>query len=299
MSKPKVKKTIGKSTALCMLILFMLALCVISLFVLQPFSASAGSTLDNAVKNSEKVVKKFDSESIRTNAKFSDAIFKRASGAALAYTGKDADLQKIAESLSFESVMITNDKSEIVAAYPADLVGKSIKKLEGTKKLNTVAKGIAIKALGEVIQAKDSDSYTAYAAVARQDDAGAVVVSLLADDYADIIGANLAESCGENVIIEKNGAAVSSSFTAAEGKKIADLDKAGNGQKFDITLDGKTYEAKTTTVGDYSVLTAVDKASAGSNNNMKNFIIIAGADIFLLIAGIVIICTAAKPKKDE
>ena len=254
-STPKVRK--GAALILSAL---MLAACATGC----GSSASSGGS-DKAVNAitsfSEKKVKEFIETATRTNARFTSGTFKIAGAAALAYTGKEDTLGNIATTLSLESIAVTDDKGKIVAAFPEKLKGTALKDNEHTKMLNPIAKGISVKAIGDITPNEDG-SYTVYAGVERKDAAGAVVISLLSEDYADVTGANLAEKCGENVIIEKDGKRLSSSFTAAGDQSVDQLGVKEDGKITAVTADGKTYQAKAATIDNYRVLTALDESSS-------------------------------------
>lgn len=260
MSNLQSHKTMRKGAAAVLAVL-MLASCAAGC----GSSASSGGSDQavNAVASfAEKKVSEFIETATRTNARFTSGIFKIAGAAALAYTGKEDALSDIATTLSLDSIAVTDDMGKIVAAFPAELKGTALKDNEHTKMLNPIAKGISVKAIGDIAPNEDG-SYTVYAGVERKDAAGAVVVSLLSEDYANVTGANLAADCGENVIIEKDGKRLSSDFTDAGDQSIEQLGVKEDGKVTSVTADGKTYQAKAATIDNYRVLTALADAADG------------------------------------
>lgn len=249
--------------AAAVLAALMLAACAAGCGSSGSSGSSGGSekAVDAIASFSEKKVKEFTETSTRANARFTSGIFKLAGAAALAYTGKEETLSDIVTTLSLDSIAVTDDKGKVVAAFPEELKGTSLKDNEHTKSLNPVAKGISVKAIGDIVPNEDG-SYTVYAGVERKDAAGAVVISLQSEEYADVIGTNLAGKCGENVIIEKDGKRLSSDFTAAGDQSIEQLGVTEDGKMTAVTADGKTYQAKAATIDNYRVLTALDEAAS-------------------------------------
>ncbi len=115
------------------------------------------------------------------------------------------------------------------------------------------------------------------------------------DTYGAVQGKELAASCGENVIIEKDGKRLSSSFADAGETSIADLGVKEDDKAVSIKANGKDYDAKAATVGEYHTLTAVAPQASGGNG-WGTFWIIAITDIVLAAAGIIIFMVAGKSK---
>jgi|GEM_PF-1147955 len=296
MSKETTGKKVGAGLAACVLAIMMVITCVVSLIVIKPGSTETVSTVDKASELTVKKITAFDEESVRTNAVFTDNILKRACGAALAFKGDEAELENIASTLSFDSVIVTDEKGKITASYPENLKGKALKDDPDTLNLTPVAKGIANKSMGNIIDNEDG-TYKVTAAARRTDreEGGAVVVVLTNDTYGAVEGKDLAASCGENVIIEKDGKRLSSSFADAGETSIADLGVKEDDKAVSIKADGKDYDAKAATVGDYHALTAVTP-QATSGNGWTTFLIIAITDLVLAVIGVIIFMAAGKPK---
>ncbi len=296
MSKETTGKKIGAGLAACVLAVLLIISCVVSLIAIKPGSAEAGSAVDKASELTVKKVTAFDEDSVRTNAVFTDMILKRVCGAALAFKGNEAELETIASTLSFDSVIVTDEKGKITASYPDDLKGKALKDDPKTLSLTPVAKGITNKAMGNITENEDG-TYQITAAARRTDreEGGAVAVVLTNDTYGAVQGKELAASCGENVIIEKDGKRLSSSFADAGETSIADLGVKEDDKAVSIKANGKDYDAKAATVGEYHTLTAVAPQASGGNG-WGTFWIIAITDIVLAAAGIIIFMVAGKSK---
>lgn len=299
MSNEKSTKRVASGVAAVMLAIVMIGTIIAAFFAINPASgAEASSPIDEAAERSASKVAKFEEDSVRTNAVFSDSVFKRVCGAALAYKGNDAELEAIASTFSFENVAVTDDKGVITASYPDEgLKGKSLKDDASTVALNPVAKGILVKSIGTITPQEDG-TYLVTAAAHRTDSdkGGAIVATLISDTYGAVLGTELAYDCGENVIIEKEGKVISSSFTDADGKTINDLGVTEDDKVTEIKVGDKTYQAKAMTVGDYRVLTALEVAGASSGSGWTAFLIISITCAALAIIGCVVVFVAGKAK---
>ena len=63
-----------------------------------------------------------------------------------------------------------------------------------------------------------------------------------------------------------------------------------------VSVDGKSYDAKAATVGEYHVLTAVDQQSGGSCSGWTQFIIVSITCACLAIIGCIVVFVAGKSK---
>ena len=298
MSKEKKKKRVGSGIAAAMLALVMIGTICAGLIAVNTSSDSGGdSALDNAAKKTADTVTKFEEDSVRREAVFTDSILKRVCAAALAYKGDDAALESIASTLSFETIAVSDGKGIITASYPEGQKGKSLKDDKDSITLYSVSKGILGKNIG-LIKPTESGDYLVYAAAQRTDgdQSGAINVTIISSEYGAVVGENLAESCGDNVIIEKDGKVISSTFSAADGKSISDLGVKEDGKAVTVSVDGKSYDAKAATVGEYHVLTAVDQQSGGSCIGWTQFIIVSITCACLAIIGCIVVFVAGKSK---
>ena len=70
---------------------------------------------------------------------------------------------------------------------------------------------------------ENSDEYTLLASMPRPDNAGIVIIGLTTDEYAKITGSELAEECGDNIIVANKGNIVSSTVGNANASTLKDL----------------------------------------------------------------------------
>ena len=293
------KRSVFKLIAICILVVCVAAVGIASFFVFKPFepTTSDGKEVTAAAEVTKEKLTAYANDYTRNSAMFSESVFKVALNASAACSDKKADLKQIATDLKLSAIAVTDDKGKIISAYPEELKDKKLTDNANTKELNPVAKKMSPKKLGGIVDNGDG-KYTVYAAAERQgEDMGAVVISLVSEDYAKVCGATLAAECGNRVIVEKTGKRLSSTFKEVGGDSIGDYDKNSNGKPFVITIDKCNFDAKTVEVSNYKALTAV----VGLNNgaNPVAFWIIAGADLVLLVVGVMIILRAGKSKKDE
>lgn len=282
MSKNNSSKKIGSAAAAILLAVLIAAVCVVGCIATGAAGGQSAGAVDAAAGFAKQQVAEFNNNSTRTNAVYTSGVLRQACVAAAMYTGKQEELETIATILSLDTVIIADEKAKVVASYPEGAVtAASLKEIEGAKALVPVAKGIAVKAMSEVAKSEDGACHV-YAGAARQDAGGAVVVYMTTEEYAEVSGENLAENCGANVIIEKDGKRFSSNFTAAKDSAIKDLGVAEDGKVYTVNVDGKSYQAKAETVDNYRVLTAVEPSAAAGGVNPQLIIIIASAAAIVL-----------------
>lgn len=298
MSKEKTTKKVGSGLAAAMLVLVMIGTICAGLIAVNTASDTGGnSAIDSAAKKTADTVTKFEEDSVRREAVFTDSILKRVCAAALAYNGDDAALESIASTLSFETIAVSDGKGVITASYPEGQKGKSLKDDEDNVTLYSVSKGILGKNIG-LIKQNEAGDYIVYAAAQRTDgdQSGAINVTLISEEYGAVNGENLAESCGDNVIIEKDGEVISTTFKAAEDKSISNLGVKEDDKTVTVSVDGKNYDAKATNIGEYHVLTAVEQQSGGSCSGWTQFIIVSITCACLAIIGCIVVFVAGKSK---
>ena len=109
----------------------------------------------------------------------------------------------------------------------------------------------------------EDNTYSLLAGVKRTDGTGVVIIGLKTDEYADVNGDNLAEKCGNNMIILKDNAVVSSTVQGVVKSDAPDIiNLTEDDLKKDsvsFTSDGKSYTAKVATEGDYTIICAEPK----------------------------------------
>lgn len=269
-------KKVSSAVAAVVLAILIACVCVIGCIATGAGGQSAGA-VDEASAFAKRQVSEFNSNSVRNNAVYASDVLRNAVIASAMYTGKAEELEAIAQTLSADTVIITDEKAKIVTCYPEGAVTeKALKDIEVANKLVPVAKGIAVKAMSDVTTAEDG-SYHVYTGAARKDAGGAIILYMTTEAYGDVSGANLAHNCGMNVIVEKDGKRFSSGFGYAKDSTINDLGVKEDGKATAITVDGKSYQAKAETVDNFRVLTAVEATGAAGGVNPTLILIIASA----------------------
>ena len=225
-------------------------------------SSSSSKALDAQLEFAKSKVEDYVSSEVLLSAKFADSSFNKAYTGALIINEKTPaeSFETIAKNLEVDSFTVTDSSGAVVASYPENNKGKSIKDIKDISPFIRVVKGILLKTMTDPVPVEGSDSYSLYSGVARQD-GGVVVVGYKTDEYGKVIGADLADKSGVNTIVIKENAIISSTLDKAE--KGGNLDSLGIKEddikkgEFDMTVDGKKYQCKSETVDDYTVICAV------------------------------------------
>ena len=198
----------------------------------------------------------------RNVALFADELFSKANTAAMLITDKttDEDYEKIARNLSLDSITVADETRTVIASYPEGEKDKNLKDLEDKKMFAGIVRNIADKDMSEPVYDEESGKYSVMAGVKRTDGTGVVIIGLKTDDYADVNGDNLAEKCGNNMIVLKDGVVISSTLNGVLKSDTLEIVKLKeddlNKDSFTFTCDGTAYIAKAVTDGDYTVICA-------------------------------------------
>ena len=226
-------------------------------------AASASKGLDAALEYAGAKVSDYSSAKIRLSGIFSDETYCRANAAAMLVKADSTaeDFENIARYLLLDSITVADENGVITASYPEGDAGKKLKETEDRKTFNRICKGQTVKTMTDPV--KGDEGYAILAGVPRVDGAGAVIIGFTSDEYADVTGENLAEKCGVNTIVLSEGAVLSSTLDKAEagaaldslGVKAEDLEKGS----FSMTVDGKSYDCKSKTADELTVICAEPK----------------------------------------
>lgn len=224
--------------------------------------ASGGKGLDAAFDYAKAKVQKFSSSEAKRNASFADSAFSKANAVAMMVNEKttEEDFQWVARNMFVDSITVTDDKGTVVACYPEGEKGSSLKDSEDKKVFMKVVKGVAVKLMSDPQPVEDSNEYSLMAGVARTDAPGAVVIGYKTDEYADVIGSTLADSCGVNTVILSDNAVLSSTMESVE--PAAALDKLGisaddiSKGSFSMKAGDASYQCKSAKVGSYTLISA-------------------------------------------
>lgn len=244
-----------KNTICVILAALTIILCAVSLYGCSDSSGN-NANLDYAKTKVENYVE----WQSKYNAEFYDEVYSKPYMAALSYTPKKTadDLQQIARYLFVDSIIVTNSDGKVVAEYPSKYKGKNIGDIPELVKFKSILKWVCPKCATDPEKVKDSDKYSMTLGVQRSDDGGCVVVSLQTDAYAKVIGSNLADECGPNVVIVKDKKVISSTMGDVKaGKTLKELKVSDNDLKADsfILSAGKnSYTCKAAAVDNFTVI---------------------------------------------
>ena len=233
---------------------------VLSLMIFTGCGSSASLTA--SLESAKEKVSVFARTQHRNDALFSKNVFSKAKEAAEKITDDttEKELETIAQELSLDGITVVDETCTVVLSYPEGEEGKTLKDLGEKREFSWIVKNISEKQMTEPVLDPESGEYSLFAGVKRTDGTGAVIISMKTADYADVCGAALAQECGENTVIIKDNAVLSSSL---EGVSAQDtLDKLGlteddlQKDSFEMTVDGQKYQCKSATVDDYTIICA-------------------------------------------
>lgn len=238
---------------------------VIAVVLLATLLAGCGSAayLDDQLAYAKEKVEEFSHDERRNIALFADEIFSKANLVAMMVDGdtSDEDFAKIARYLSLDSITVVDENRNVIASYPEGEKGKALKEIEDKKEFLSIVKNITDKQMTDPVKDEDSGEYSLLAGVKRTDGTGAVIIGLTTDEYGELCGEKLADSCGANTLIIKDDTVISSTLTGAytgdslETLNIAESDLEKD--SFNLTVDGSKYLCEPAAAGDYIVVCAV------------------------------------------
>ncbi len=292
MSETKTKKSIGVSFAAIITAVLLIISCVTACVAINSGGSAAANAASAALDDAKKAVTDFVDDSVRLEADYYDNLFKKVNTAVVMYQGKNdnGQLENICSAVGADFILITDAKGKITQAYPDEkLVGKTLKE----NKMNAfgkITKGIVDKITTD--PEKTDDGYKINVGMRRQDSDGVLVLGITDDSYAVVAGENLADSCGKNTIVEKEGKIISTNFAPAGGcESIEAFEKKA--KEAGYTFDGKHYETKKGDAEDYTVMVAA--ADTGSNNT-TSIIIIVVTNAVLILIGVCLYLVGSKKK---
>lgn len=216
----------------------------------------SSSESDKDLKYAKSKVEDFVEWQQKYNAEFYDEVYSKAYLAALSFTPQktEEDMQKLARYLYVDSITVTDADGKIIADYPSKNKGKNINDIDEYIKYMGILKWVCPRCATDVVKNKDGE-YEMTLGVQR-DEGGCVIVSLKTDAYAKVDGSDLAEQCGPNTTIAKDGVIISTNFIdwkagdKLEDYGISDSDiKAGS---FTMGENKANYSAAT--VDNYTII---------------------------------------------
>lgn len=244
------------------LALVMTAVMLLSVILAGCGAKPASKELDSALEKAQTTVTDFASGQRRNAAIFTHSLFEKAHEAAekIGEETSSDKLKEVCEELALDSVTVADENKIVTASYPQDEVGKKLKEIEEKKMFSAIASNNAIEMISDPELDTESGAYRYLIGVKRADGTGVVITELKTAEYAEVCGANLAEKCGENTVILKDGEVLSSTL---EGVKTGDaVDTLGISSEdlekgsFTATVSGKSYTCKAAVSGDYTVICA-------------------------------------------
>ena len=201
----------------------------------------------------------------RNESLFAGDVFKTANIAAMLIKedSTDEDYEKIAKNLSLDGITVADETRTVVGSYPAGDKDKNLKDLGDKKEFAGIVRNTADKQMTDPTYNAGNGTYTLMAGVKRADGTGVVIITLTTDAYGEVVGDNLAEKCGNNMIVVKNDTVISSTVGGVVKSDTIDIiNLTEDDLKKDtvsFTSDGKSYTAKVASESGYTVLCAEPK----------------------------------------
>lgn len=240
-----------------------LALAVLMIAAALSGCGGTDSTLKANKDYAADVISDFNSKSSATELYFANDAFSKAKTAAMMYKPgiSDEDMEKIAKSIMLTSITVADAKGNIVACYPKGAEKGKLKDSKDKFSFYKVAKGISEKAINDNPPYNaETNTYAIFAGVKRVDADGAVVVGYDSADYAKVTGIDLANSCGANAVVIKEGKVLSSTLDGIErDKSLDDIGISEDDLKkdsFTFKTGDKSYNALSAKNGDLTVICA-------------------------------------------
>lgn len=223
---------------------------------------SAGKGLSANLEYAKGKLSDFSHDQKRNESLFAGDVFKTANLVAAMITDEttDEDYEKIAKNLSLDSITVADETRTVVGSFPAGDKDKNLKDLDDRKSFAGIVRNVADKEMTDPTYNEKDGTYSMMAGVKRADGTGVVIIGLTTDAYGDVIGDNLAEKCGNNMIVLQNDTVISSTVDGVVKSDTLDIIKLTQDDlkkdSFTFTSDGKSYVAKAASEGGYTVICA-------------------------------------------
>lgn len=213
---------------------------------------------DDQLNFAKTKVEDFSEWQARSNAEFYDEIYSKANMAALSFNPKmtDEQLADAARYLYAESIMVTDAEGKIIASTIKDKKGKNISDFDELVIFEGILKWVCPRCCKDVKKIEGTDEYEIMTGVQRVDDGGCVILDIITDEYSKVDGSKLADECGPNVTIAKEGVIVSTDFSDwKEGDKLKDHGVSDSDIKSgSFTIGEEKTNCSAATVGIYTVI---------------------------------------------
>ena len=244
--------------------IFTIAVSVILICALLA-GCSASKGLSANLDYAKGKVADFAHDQKRNQSVFAGDIFKTANIAAMLITkdSTDEDFEKVAKTLSLDGLTVADETRTVVGSYPAGDKDKNLKDLDDKKEFAGIVRNTADKQMTDPVYHAEDGTYSLMAGVKRTDGTGVVIITLTTDAYGDAVGDNLAEKCGNNMIIVKGDTVISSTVDGVLKSDTIDIVKLTQDDlkkdAVSFTSDGTSYSAKVANEGGYAVICAEPK----------------------------------------
>lgn len=294
-------KTVKKSVAIVMTVILAVVMVCVSV-VCNLLSTKTEVSNQTYLDDAKTHLTSYSDNYNYTNFEFMNNLFEKAnviSATVTADTSADTNAALV-KNLGINSFVMTDADGKIIAASDSKKVGTSVLDDETTKQFKANLKGMRVKSISEptAVEGED-DAYNLMACVARAE-GGIVIIDTNTNDYASVIGADIAKGCKGDTIIVKNGEVVSTNMNLGDkGLKSAGItDEMIRSENFNVTIDGTSYSLSSMPSGEYTIISG-QTVQDGGFNVVYGVVIPCAAGVVMLVIGIIVINACTTKKKDN
>lgn len=294
-------KTVKKSVAIVMTVILAVVMVCVSV-VCNLLSTKTEVSNQAYLDDAKTHLTAYSDNYNYTNFEFMNNLFEKAnviSATVTADTSADTNAALV-KNLGINSFVMTDADGNIIAASDSKKVGTGVLDDDTTKQFKANLKGMRIKSISEPTAVEgEEDAYNLMACVARAE-GGIVIIDTNTNDYASVIGADIAKGCKGDTIIVKNGEVVSTNMNlGGKGLESAGItDEMIRSENFNVTIEGTSYSLSSMPSGEYTIISG-QTVRDGGFNVIYGVVIPCAAGVVMLVIGIIVINLGTTKKKDN
>lgn len=295
-------KTVKKGSAVAMAVITTVVLVCVSVFCQVFASADTDNEkiyLDNAKSSVDDYTNSYNYNSFE----FMDNLFAKANVIAASVTEKTTEdtAVSLVKNLGINSFVITDGEGKIIASSESDKVGKNMLDDDKTKQFKPNLKGIKVKSISDPEEIKDENGVYNLMACVAGNNGGVVIIDTDTDEYAAVVGADIAKGCKGDTVIANDDEIISTNLKT-DAKTLKDLGitesmiKSGS---FTAEIDGTTYSFDSMQSGEYTIISGTSSVQGGFNI-VYGIVIPCAAGVVMLVATFIVlnICTVKKKENE-
>ncbi len=228
------------------------------------------NTLSKNIERAQHEVDYFNKFLQRETIIFNQELYNQAEVLAnvLSADSTDKQVEKLAELMELDSVMVTDTQGVCVAAYPAENKGVNIRENNDTKQFTIVLNGFSDRVQSEPVAVDEIGTMCSVSTCVGKPDGSGVVIVSSTEDYSKLLGSEIAYYSNDNTIIAKGDKIISSSFYEKNSSSLKELgitDEKLNAGTFTLNVNDKTYTCMTDTRDEFTVINLIVECYTGIN----------------------------------